>query len=94
MHVYQVLKRPLVTEKVTANLPLGKYAFEVDPAANKLQIKQAVEVAFNVTVSDVNVLRIPGKLRRVGKHRGMTSGYKKAIVTLQPGDKIELFEGV
>lgn len=94
LHVYQVLKRPLITEKVTSQLPLGKYAFEVDPAANKLQVKEAVEKAFNVKVTAVNMIRIPGKMRRVGRSRGMTPGYKKAIVTLAPGYKIEIFEGV
>ncbi len=94
LHVFQVLKRPLITEKVTSQVPLGKYAFEVDEAANKLQVKEAVERAFSVSVTSVNISHVPGKMRRVGRHRGMTSGYKKAVVTLEPGQKIELFEGV
>ena len=94
MHVYDVLCRPLVTEKNAKLQELGKYAFEVAPRANKHQIKQAVETAFNVNVTAVNVITVPGKQRRIGKQQVLTQSWKKAIVTLKPGDKIELFEGV
>ena len=95
MHLYDVLQRPLITEKNTAiQAPIGKYAFEVAEEANKEQIKQAVEKAFNVSVTKVNVMTIAGKMRRVRGKRIMTSSWKKAVVTLKPGDKIELFEGV
>lgn len=94
MHLYEVLHRPLITEKNTDLQAQGKYAFEVGHEANKLQIKQAVEKAFNVKVKTVNVLTVPGKGRRVGRRQILTPPWKKAIVTLQPGDKIGFFEGV
>ena len=94
MHLYEILRRPLITEKNTALQSQGKYAFEVAGEANKHQIKQAVEKAFNVQVTAVNVMTVPGKGRRVGRRQILTSPWKKAIVTLKPGDKIELFEGV
>jgi len=72
----------------------GKYAFEIAREANKQQIRQAVEKAFKVNVLTVNVMTVPGKTRRVGRRQVLTQSWKKAIVTLKPGDKIELFEGV
>lgn len=94
MHPYEVLRRPLITEKNTELQMQGKYAFEVAKEANKPQIKQAVEKAFSVIVTAVNVMNIHGEMRRVGRRQVPTRSWKKAIVTLQPGDKIELFEGV
>jgi len=94
MHLYEVLRRPLVTEKSTSLQALNKYAFEVAGDANKHQIKEAVEKSFKVTVTGVNVLVVPGRLKRIGKKQVMTPSWKKAVVTLKPGDKIELFEGV
>ena len=94
MHVYEVLRRPLITEKSTMIQAEGKYAFEVAGAANKSQIKQAVEKAFKVKVTAVNVMTAPGKTRRVGRQQVLTRSWKKAIVTLKTGDKIEIFEGV
>ena len=94
MHLYQVLRRPLITEKNAALQAQGKYAFEVAREANKHQIKQAVETAFKVEVTAVNVMTVPGKERRVGRQIVLTQSWKKAIVTLKSGDKIELFEGV
>ncbi len=94
MNHYQVLRRPLITEKNTILQAQGKYAFEVAGESNKHQVKQAVEKAFNVKVTAVNVMTVPGKGRRVGRREVVTPSWKKAIVTLQPGDKIELFEGV
>jgi large subunit ribosomal protein L23 len=94
MHLYEVLSRPLITEKGTALQAGGKYAFEVPRGANKHQIKQAVERAFKVKVTAVNVMTVPGRKRRVGRREVLTQPWKKAIVTLKPGDKIELFEGV
>ena len=72
----------------------GKYAFEVTGEANKPQIKQAVEKVFKVKVTAVNVVKVPGKTRRVGGRQVQTQPWKKAVVTLKPGDKIEFFEGV
>ena len=94
MHLYEVLRRPLITEKNTALQPQGKYAFEVAREANKYQVKQAVEKAFKVRVAAVNVMTVPGKERRVGGRVVLTQPWKKVIVTLKPGDKIEFFEGV
>ncbi len=93
MHLYEVLRRPLITEKSTALQAEGKYAFEVAREANKPQIKQAVEKAFKVEVTAVNVLTVPGKSRRLGRRLLPPRPWKKAIVTLKPGDKIEFFEG-
>jgi large subunit ribosomal protein L23 len=94
MHLYEVLRRPLITEKNTALQAQGKYVFEVAKEANKPQIKQAVEKAFKVQVTAVNAVTLPGKTRRVGRRLVQTPSWKKAIVTLKPGDKIEFFEGV
>jgi len=94
VHLYEVLRRPLITEKNTALQAEGKYVFEVAGEANKHQIKQAVEKAFKVKVTAVNVMTAPGKTRRVGRQQVLTQSWKKAIVSLKPGDKITLFEGV
>ncbi len=94
MHLYEVLRRPLITEKNAMLQAQGKYAFEVAEEANKHQVKQAVEKAFKVKVMAVNVMTVPGKTRRVGRQMVLTPSQKKAIVTLKPGDKIELFEGI
>jgi large subunit ribosomal protein L23 len=94
LHPYSVIVRPLVTEKSTLLAALNKYAFEVMPHANKIQIKAAVEVAFEVRVRDVNTSNVHGKVRRFGARRTKGRAWKKAIVTLQEGYKIELFEGV
>lgn len=94
MHIYEVLRRPLVTEKSTVLQGLNKYAFEIADGANKMQIKEAVEKAFKVTVTGVNVITVQGKNKRMGRREVRTLPWKKAIVTLKAGDKIEFFEGV
>ena len=94
MHLYEVLRRPLITEKNTMLQAQGKYVFEIDVGANKHQVKEAVEKAFKVKVAAVNVMTVPGKMKRVGRRMVLTPSHKKAIVTLKAGDKIELFEGV
>ncbi|MBM3134791.1 MAG: 50S ribosomal protein L23 [Chloroflexi bacterium] len=94
MHPYEVLRRPLVTEKVTRQGSQNQYAFEVALNANKVQIKEAVEMAFKVKVVAVNTSRVHGKERRLGRTKGFTPDWKKAVVTLQEGQKIEVFEGV
>lgn len=93
MDIYQVIKRPIVTEQTATLLDRNIYAFEVDRRANKIQIKEAVETIFKVSVVGVNTLRIHRKQRRRGRFEGYTSLGKKAIVRLQDGDKIEIFEG-
>jgi large subunit ribosomal protein L23 len=94
MHPYQIVKRPLITEKATIMKERNKYAFEVVNEANKRQIKEAVEAAFKVNVVKVTVMNVPGKMRRIGRRSTLTQAWKKAVVTLAPGDKIEFFEGV
>jgi len=89
-----VIKRPLVTEKGTDLMQQGKYVFEVDRSANKTQIKRAVETIFDVKVTKVNTIRVRGKLRRQGRSVGRTPDRKKAIVTLQEGQRIPIFEGL
>ena len=94
MDLYEVLRRPLITEKYTALQAQGKYAFEVAGGAGKPQIKQAVEKAFKVKVTAVNVMTVAGKTRKLGRREIQGQSWKKAIVTLQPGDNIEIFESV
>jgi large subunit ribosomal protein L23 len=94
VHPYEVLCRPLITEKNTSLQALGKYAFEVAGDANKQQVKEAVEKAFKVKVTAVNMISVSGKSRIVGRRQVMTRSWKKAIITLQPGDNIQFFEGV
>lgn len=89
-----VLRKPIVSERSMALLEENKYSFYVDPAANKIEIKHAVQQLFNVTVTDVNTMTVKGKSKRMGKYVGRTSDRKKAIVSLKDGDKIELFEGM
>ena len=94
MHLSDVLHRPLITEKNAILQAQNKYAFEVAKEATKPQIKQAVEKAFRVKVSGVNIVIVSGKTRRVGRRVYNTPSWKKAFVTLRAGDKIEFFEGV
>ena len=96
MHIYEVLKRPVVTEKtMIATEEANKVSFEVDLRANKLLVKQAVEKAFKVSVVDINMLVMPAKTSKRGSTvRIRLPKWKKAIVTLAPGDRIQLFEGV
>lgn len=94
LHPYTVLRRPLLTEKSTALAADHRYVFEVDPRANKLQIREAVEIAFSVVVRQVNVMTVRGKTRRIGRRSGMEPNWKKAVVTLADGYDIKLFEGI
>ena len=94
MEPYDVLKKPLITEKSTSLLQENKYTFEVDTRANKTEIKQAVQSIFKVKVEKVNTMRVKGKTKRVRNIPGKTPDRKKAIVTLRKGDKIEIFEGM
>jgi large subunit ribosomal protein L23 len=91
MELYEVLRRPLITEKNTMVGEQSKYTFEVARHANKPMIRQAVESLFKVDVTAVNTSTVHGKLRRVGKSRGMTRNWKKAVVTLKPGQRIDAF---
>jgi len=94
MHQYDVLRRPIITEKGTIIKEHSKYLFEVAAEANKWQIKKAVEEAFKVKVRSVNVMSMPGRRSRWGRFQLVGTPWKKAVVTLEPEYKIELFEGV
>jgi len=85
-----VIRRPILTEKSMRGTEAGKYTFEVSADANKMAIKDAVQQLFNVRVRKVNTITIPGRQRRRGQHYVRTSGYRKAVVTLAPGQKIDL----
>jgi large subunit ribosomal protein L23 len=95
MNPSDVLKRPLITEKAThMKGTSNSVAFEVDRKAKKKQIQEAVEKLFKVKVQDVRTMNVCGKIKRRGRTVGLRPGWKKAIVTLKAGDKIEFFEGV
>ncbi len=89
-----ILIRPLITEKTTNMMQENKYTFVVPLTANKVEIRQAVEQVFKVKVTDVNTMRVFGKMKRMGRTQGKRPDYKKAIVKLAPGQRIEFFEGV
>jgi large subunit ribosomal protein L23 len=89
----QVLIAPVVSEKSYSLIDASKYSFKVHPKAHKTQIRQAVEELFEVKVVSVNVLKVQPKPKRRGLSRGTKPGWKKAIVELRQGDKIEIFEG-
>lgn len=89
-----IIKKPVVTEKSMGLIDQNKYTFIVDKRANKIEIKEAVEDIFKVTVNEVRTVIVKGKVKRVGRSVGKTPDVKKAIVTLKQGDKIELFEGM
>jgi large subunit ribosomal protein L23 len=95
MNPHRVLRRPLVTEKSTiAREELNVVTFAVDPHANKHEIRSAVEALFDVKVLDVRTMRMPRKSRRLGRFVGRRTEWKKAVVRLAQGQKIEFFEGV
>ena len=94
MEARDILMKPIITEKSTALMQEGKYTFRVPLAATKIQIRQAVEDVFKVKVAAVNTMRYEGKMKRMGRYQGRRSDWKKAIVTLKPGESIEFFEGV
>ncbi|MBP1759745.1 MAG: ribosomal protein [Firmicutes bacterium] len=89
-----VLKSPVISEKSVGLVEDNKYTFWVNPAANKIEIKAAVEKMFKVTVVEIRTLSVRGKMKRVGKYQGKTPNRKKAIATLKAGDKIENFAGL
>ena len=96
MQVEDVIKRPLYLTEKGAKLreEQNKYTFEVDLDANKIQIKDAVETLFKVTVDDVHTLIVRGHMRRMGRGFAKTRNWKKAVVTVREGDTIDFFEGV
>ncbi len=90
--VYEVLKRPIITEKSMKLVEEGKYTFEVSQDANKIEVKNAVKELFSVDVVKVNLINGKPKKKRVGRHQGLTAKVKKAIVTIQAGQSIDIFE--
>ena len=96
--IYDILRKPIITEKSSyQSSELNQYVFEVHRKATKAQIKEAVETLFDVTVLRVNVINVPAKRSRRARSRRVLvrrSGFKKAIITLAPGDTIDVFEGV
>jgi len=91
---YQIIRRPLITEKSTQQKEANRqYAFEVDRNANKIEIQSAVERLFKVKVLEVHTCNVLGKVKRLGRRYGKRPDWKKAIVTLREGDRIDFFEG-
>ena len=91
LNLYDVLLEPVITEKISRDTEkLGKYAFSVHPKANKKEIRSAVEKIFSVHVTRVNTMQNSGKWRRVRSQPGKTADWKKAIVTLKKGEKIDI----
>jgi len=93
-NAYKVIIRPLITEKATDLVSQNKYSFEVAINTNKIEVKNAIKALYNVEPLDVNVIKMRGKRVRQGRVSGKRKNWKKAIVTLKQGDKIEVYEGV
>ncbi len=92
---YDILIKPLLTEKMTAlKESENRVAFVVDKRANKIEVKKAVEEVFKVKVASINVMNLLGKKKRLGRFAGKRPDWKKAIITLKKGEKLELFEGM
>ena len=94
MNIHQVLLKPTITEKSTLLQESSIYTFQVDLKANKSQVKEAIEKNFDVTVRDVNITKLHGKRKRYGQRFKKMPDIKKAVITLQPGDRINLIEGL
>ncbi len=96
MNIYEILKRPITTEKSGILLDYySQYIFEVDRRANKIQVREAVEKIFDVDVISVNIMNMPAKRGRFGRRQVVKKpAWKKAVVKLAPGQRIEFFEGV
>jgi large subunit ribosomal protein L23 len=94
MDINRVLVKPTITEKSTILQESGKYTFQIAPRANKVEVKEAVEKSFDVTVLDVNITKIHGKRKRYGPRVSKQPDIKKAVITLKSGDRINLVEGL
>ena len=91
----EIIKRPLITEKTSIQKELNnQLTFEVDRRANRIEIKRAIESIFNVRVSEVKTIQVRGKVKQRGRITGKRRDWKKAIVKLMPGERIDFFEGV
>ncbi len=94
MMQYEIIKRPLITEKTNIQKEIAnQLTFEVDRRANRIEIKRAIETAFKVKVAGVQTMHVKGKVKRRGRFAGKRRDWKKAIVTLMPGERIDFFEG-
>ena len=94
MNQFEIIKRPLITEKTNIQKELhNQVTFEVDRSANRIEIKRAIETIFNVRVAAVRTSRVTGKIKRRGRILGKRRDWKKAVVTLRPGERIDFFEG-
>ncbi|MDR3354410.1 MAG: 50S ribosomal protein L23 [Synergistaceae bacterium] len=90
---HDIILRPIITEKSSRLMSLNKYTFEVLPCANKIEIRRAVEDVFKVKVVSVHTIKVHSRPKRMGRFSGRTRSWKKAIVTLLPGERIEFFDG-
>jgi large subunit ribosomal protein L23 len=91
---YEIIKRPLITEKTSIQKEIAnQLTFEVDRRANRIEIKQAIESVFKVKVAKIQTMQVSGKVKRRGRFVGKRRDWKKAIVTLMPGERIDFFEG-
>ena len=95
MNVFDIIKKPLVTEKTNLQKEeLGQVTFEIDRRANRVEAKEAIEKIFNVKVDSVRTINVKGKVKQRGRIIGKRRDWKKAIVKLMPGERIDFFEGV
>lgn len=94
MILYDIIKRPLITEKTTIQKEVAnQYSFEVEKTSNRVEIRRAVEQIFNVRVHSVQTMQVKGKTKQRGRITGKRKDWKKAVVSLKPGERIEFFEG-
>jgi large subunit ribosomal protein L23 len=91
---YDIIRRPILTEKTNIQKEVSnQVTFEIDPAANRIEVQRAVEKIFNVKVANIRTMNVNGKVKRRGRITGKRRNWKKAIVTLMPGERIDFFEG-
>jgi large subunit ribosomal protein L23 len=91
---YDIIRRPIITEKTNIQKELAnQVTFEVDPRANRIEVQRAIEKIFNVKVAHTRTMHVRGKVKRRGRILGKRRNWKKAVVTLMPGERIEFFEG-
>ena len=94
MNSFDVIREPKLTEKtLSLKEEVNQFAFSVDPRANKIQIKESIEKSFKVSVLKIRTMNVRGDKKRLGRHEGRKSSWKKALVTLKEGETIEFFEG-
>jgi len=94
INIFDVIREPKLTEKtLSLKEEVNQFAFAVDPRANKIQIKESIEKAFKVSVIKIRTMNVRGDKKKLGRHEGRKSSWKKALVTLKKGETIEFFEG-